>query len=1362
MDGNGEEVSEFLLRIRELGDRRDKEDDERARKLEAEILAGREARRARRDERARSLSPQKDSPVGTPISLKSISSTRPGTRDGEDPSGRVDNSTGAALEKLTGKLAGVTVGGGSEATSDSPAPAPSPVLSWQRRPKSAYGLSKIPPLSPSTNGPNDNETSEKSRAQIAASLGTKDPTWFKQTQDRAATSGALRKAEEESLGSVSKKALPGMLPLGDNNALPRSSTPEPQKGPPRTPTETLSMGRVARSGSLQSDRFIPSMTPGASGRHERSPSLSSNTSGRFELESNEGFVRPPPMSPSQGRISPERGDRTPSPTKGFGGFVQSAMLKREGSINKRWSRTEQGAGGLSRNDSVATARSSYTRSTTGRDQGSTVAQLSRESTPAPEEFPFESTKPEASDNSFQTLRGRSKTISASGDRPLSFHAQRDSTPPASPTKTYEQKRWSPTKSSWLETALKKGTDNPQPPMAPAKPLERTPSKYTTNEKSMDSSYLSKPTVNSKPPALSPKSIPSQVTLKKAAEKPPEEPTLRTRYNDAPIKSIVAEKSAVFNRGSTILSPTTVGIDGPSIPIKPTVKPKEPLNFRASLKPRPTTDQDGEKEELPFLSAMSRLRSTKTQNYRAPNELKDRILEGKAKLNTTGGPQRSVRPDPLKETLLSAKVALKPSETSPTRPNFSPTEPKPPPFEKKVSAPGRLETEKKGPSLADRFNPALSNLLQRGPPTAASGNSFRSSRSTAESAVSSKPKEVATGGPAESSTPLTHMTKGRARGPKRRAPTKAEPNATPAAPERVNLDVPTARTATRSPSPRPLETPKKVPSRVELSRKTSSTSLGSSSAQKSEKPKPPTPAKSPLLRGTSSSSLKENEKLPTEPATIQEDAIKIPPTIKSPSSKVVSREPSLSTLSSTPTAKVEEPSDPIKRTGVSPITLPKRGGERKNFGISGFPGFSGPPEVVEPEEKPLPRLFSRTVTPLPENAESDAIEKDNSRLLSQFFRGPSFRANKIDFDMMSILAANPALSTEKVRTTKFEISEITGYGKLNAIPNDEQHVLFDENMYLCIHSFEGVSGTKKIEVYLWSGVKVSESAIEDAQLFARKTARENDGKLIQLKQGRETPAFFQAIGGILITRRGTREKTSADSSFMLCGRNCFGGVAFDEVDMGVSTLCSGFPYIVSRKGGVYLWKGKGATPEEIGVARLVGFEISGGEVKEFAEGDEPDAFFDALGGYSEIMSADYWHLKPSCKKYAARLFKIDLQTQSKVVEISPFCQDDLDPREIYVADAFFEFYIVIGSQSQSKREEFQVALQFTQAYALLAVSVEDRPFIPVSSVILGGAPREFKALFRTWDNAKIPTQWQPSRKPSLRLIGLPQAMEAMNI
>ena len=46
-DGS-EDVNDFLQRIRELGDKRDKEDEERTRKLEEEILQGRRERQARR------------------------------------------------------------------------------------------------------------------------------------------------------------------------------------------------------------------------------------------------------------------------------------------------------------------------------------------------------------------------------------------------------------------------------------------------------------------------------------------------------------------------------------------------------------------------------------------------------------------------------------------------------------------------------------------------------------------------------------------------------------------------------------------------------------------------------------------------------------------------------------------------------------------------------------------------------------------------------------------------------------------------------------------------------------------------------------------------------------------------------------------------------------------------------------------------------------------------------------------------------------------------------------------------------------------------------------------------------------------
>ena len=43
-----EDVNDFLQRIKELGNRRDQEDEERTRKLEEEILQGRKERQARR------------------------------------------------------------------------------------------------------------------------------------------------------------------------------------------------------------------------------------------------------------------------------------------------------------------------------------------------------------------------------------------------------------------------------------------------------------------------------------------------------------------------------------------------------------------------------------------------------------------------------------------------------------------------------------------------------------------------------------------------------------------------------------------------------------------------------------------------------------------------------------------------------------------------------------------------------------------------------------------------------------------------------------------------------------------------------------------------------------------------------------------------------------------------------------------------------------------------------------------------------------------------------------------------------------------------------------------------------------------
>jgi hypothetical protein len=114
----------------------------------------------------------------------------------------------------------------------------------------------------------------------------------------------------------------------------------------------------------------------------------------------------------------------------------------------------------------------------------------------------------------------------------------------------------------------------------------------------------------------------------------------------------------------------------------------------------------------------------------------------------------------------------------------------------------------------------------------------------------------------------------------------------------------------------------------------------------------------------------------------------------------------------------------------------------------------------------------------------------------------------------------------------------------------------------------------------------------------------------------------------------------------------GNIVFDEVNFKASSLCSGFPFIISLKGKIFLWKGKGSTPEELGVARLIAYDTPGGEVQEIEENKESAMFFDMMDGDAEDRAcAHYWHLKSSHKSYATRLFRVDLHSRSKV---SSYC------------------------------------------------------------------------------------------------------------
>lgn len=323
-------------------------------------------------------------------------------------------------------------------------------------------------------------------------------------------------------------------------------------------------------------------------------------------------------------------------------------------------------------------------------------------------------------------------------------------------------------------------------------------------------------------------------------------------------------------------------------------------------------------------------------------------------------------------------------------------------------------------------------------------------------------------------------------------------------------------------------------------------------------------------------------------------------------------------------------------------LPIRSGPSWSDGRATSPkpapeGPSRPTKTPPNGDKPLPPPPADASPRVPSPTRSPAKQaSDASTLLNDFF-GPDRPKRKYRADAADILMQQ-LVSTAKVQTQRAQLFQLSAEGKKVPVPAHYERVLFEREMYLCPHTFIDSAGRKVSEVYFWAGDEVPESEVDDAHLFAAREARAFGGRLVKLVQGKETSEFLQALGGIVIIRRGSSNKYDSLAPNMLCGRRYLGQVAFDEVDFSPMSLCSGFPYLITQQGKCYLWKGKGSDVEELGCARLVGMELAlMGELIEVEEGSEPDNFWDIFGGGTRPSSADHWRLKPNYDKYRGRLF-----------------------------------------------------------------------------------------------------------------------------
>jgi hypothetical protein len=316
---------------------------------------------------------------------------------------------------------------------------------------------------------------QPSREQIAASLGARDPAYFRQTADRGLGNAAFRKSKDETSSGddvfAARRGLPGMSKESPRNDE-RTTSPAPESVTSDTPSRFGSV-REDRAWSARSSG-TPSVSDGKTSSDLPFRTQSNRSSVTTDIHEPPTLGRTPTMSASQARLT-NASERPPSPTKGMGGFVQSALMKRSDSQTKRWS--AQPLGGLQRQDSSASARSGLSglQGLYSMPKLDPIDASGRESSQEPNSRPSSSSSNLTTlvtrthdDGSFrQTLPSRNHSRSKSVHSTYSTSADHDGglkSPLGSPSK-----RFSPNKSSWIESALARPDSPKASPSRPAQP-----------------------------------------------------------------------------------------------------------------------------------------------------------------------------------------------------------------------------------------------------------------------------------------------------------------------------------------------------------------------------------------------------------------------------------------------------------------------------------------------------------------------------------------------------------------------------------------------------------------------------------------------------------------------------------------------------------------------------------------------------------------------------------------------------------------------------------------------------------------------------------------------------------------------------
>uniref|UniRef100_A0A7S2D1R4 HP domain-containing protein n=1 Tax=Florenciella parvula TaxID=236787 RepID=A0A7S2D1R4_9STRA len=353
--------------------------------------------------------------------------------------------------------------------------------------------------------------------------------------------------------------------------------------------------------------------------------------------------------------------------------------------------------------------------------------------------------------------------------------------------------------------------------------------------------------------------------------------------------------------------------------------------------------------------------------------------------------------------------------------------------------------------------------------------------------------------------------------------------------------------------------------------------------------------------------------------------------------------------------------------------------------------------------------------------------------------------------VSALQANAAAADTPVDdgSGKIEIWRIEDFKKVEVSP-EKYGQFYGGDSYILLYTYM-VGPREEYIIYFWQGKDSSKDEKGASALLAKELDDAMGGAPVQVRvvQGKEPNHFRQLFKGKMIVHEGGKasgfkNSTEGDSFdddgislFHVKGTNALNvfGLQVSEVP---AALNSQDCFVLVTPTTMYSWMGVGSNDDEKASATAISEVLSthtygppgtappSRELVTVAEGEEPDAFWEALGGKGEYPKQAPGEPVPS----DPRLFQCSNAFGSFVVEeVCSFDQEDLLEDDVYLLDVGTTLYAWIGGGANA--DERRLAIDTAQKYNAAATDGRD-PDIPIIEVIQNREPLMFTQFFAGWD------------------------------